>query len=178
MSYFIYKICCDDCPDFVYVGSTKAFRQRKNQHKTDCNNENSSKFNRKLYTTIRENGGWDNSRMVILEDCGEISFTKARIKEEEWRVKLQANLNSQKCHQTEEEQKNYDRQYSICWGKNNKERKYENNKKYYENNEEKIMEWRSQRITCECGKIYTITNKKRHERSLIHKKLIEEKNNI
>jgi hypothetical protein len=29
MSYYIYKICCDDCPDFVYVGSTKAFRQRK-----------------------------------------------------------------------------------------------------------------------------------------------------
>jgi predicted GIY-YIG superfamily endonuclease len=33
MSYYIYKICCDDCPDFVYVGSTKAFRQRKAQHK-------------------------------------------------------------------------------------------------------------------------------------------------
>jgi hypothetical protein len=29
MSYYIYKICCDDLPEFVYVGSTKAFRQRK-----------------------------------------------------------------------------------------------------------------------------------------------------
>jgi predicted GIY-YIG superfamily endonuclease len=36
MSYYIYKICCDDCPEFVYVGSTKAFRQRKSQHKQDC----------------------------------------------------------------------------------------------------------------------------------------------
>jgi hypothetical protein len=83
-----------------------------------------------------------------------------------------------KCYQTEEEQKTYNRQHAIYWGKNNKERKYENNKKYYENNEEKIMEWRNQRITCDCGKIYTMTNKKRHEQSKIHKKLIEEKNNI
>jgi hypothetical protein len=92
MSYYIYKICCDDLPDFVYVGSTKAFRQRKKSQK-DCNNENSKKYNRKLYTTIRENGGWDNWRMVIIEECGEITFTEARIKEEEYRVKLNANLN-------------------------------------------------------------------------------------
>jgi predicted GIY-YIG superfamily endonuclease len=39
MSYYIYKICCDDLPDFVYVGSTKAFRQRKRQHKSNCNND-------------------------------------------------------------------------------------------------------------------------------------------
>jgi hypothetical protein len=97
MSYYIYKICCDDCPDYVYVGSTKAFRERKHRHKLDCNNENSSKINRKLYTTIRENGGWDNWRMVIIEECGEITFTEARIKEEEHRVKLNANLNMKKC---------------------------------------------------------------------------------
>jgi hypothetical protein len=41
--------------------------------------------------------------MVILEECGEISFTEARIKEEEHRVKLNANLNMVKCYQTEEE---------------------------------------------------------------------------
>jgi hypothetical protein len=76
MSYYIYKICCDDCSDFVYVGSTKAFRQRKNKHKNDCTNENSSNFNLKLYNTIRENGGWDNWRMVIVEELGEVSLQK------------------------------------------------------------------------------------------------------
>ena len=59
-----------------------------------------------------------------------------------------------------------------------KERNKESSKKYYENNKDKINEWRNQKITCECGKIYLITNKKRHEQSKIHKKLIEEKNNI
>jgi hypothetical protein len=167
MSYYIYKICCDDCPDFVYVGSTKAFRQRKNQHKTDCNNENSSKFNRKLYTTIRENGGWDNWRMVILEDCGEITFTEARIKEEEHRVKLNGNLNSQRCYLTEEE--NY---YE------NNEKYKENKKEYYQNNKKIIQEKRSKKFTCECGRTFRICDKARHEQSKIHKKLIEEKNNI
>ena len=105
MSYYIYKICCDDLPDFVYVGSTKAFRERKYQHKKKYNKEHSQK----IYTTIRENGGWDNWRMVIIEECGEINFTQARIKEEEHRVKLNANLNMQKCHITEEEKKERDK---------------------------------------------------------------------
>jgi predicted GIY-YIG superfamily endonuclease len=52
MSYYIYKISCDDLPDFVYVGSTKAFRQRKEQHKINCNNDNSKKYNRKLYKQL------------------------------------------------------------------------------------------------------------------------------
>jgi predicted GIY-YIG superfamily endonuclease len=69
MSYYIYKICCDDLPEFVYVGSTKAFRQRKNEHKSNCNNDN-KKHNFKLYQTIRENGGWENWRMVIIDECG------------------------------------------------------------------------------------------------------------
>jgi len=167
MSYYIYKICSDDLSDYVYVGSSKAFRERKRQHKYDCINENSIKHNRKLYTTIRENGGWDNFRMVLLEECGEISFTQARIKEEEWRVKLNANLNSQKCHRTEEELKEY-----------NKEHYKEYNKEYKKKNKEKINEHRSQKITCECGKTFSITNKARHEKSLTHKKLIEELNNI
>jgi hypothetical protein len=156
MSYYIYKICCDDLPDFVYVGSTKAFRQRKMSHKKDCKNENSSKFNLKLYTTIRENGGWDNWRMVIIEDCGEITFTQARIKEEEYRVKLNANLNSQKC----------------------KGNKKEYNKEYRENNKELILKSQQKTFICECGMELKVGSKSRHLQRRIHKKLIEEKNNI
>jgi predicted GIY-YIG superfamily endonuclease len=74
MSYIIYKICCDDLPEYIYVGSTKSIIKRKSQHKIHCNNGNT----RKLYTTIRENGGWNNWRMVIIEECGEISLTQLR----------------------------------------------------------------------------------------------------
>ena len=111
MSYYIYKISCDDLPEFVYVGSTKAFRQRKYQHKSVCYNINSKEYDKKLYNIIRENGGWDNWRMVLIEECGEISFTEARIKEEENRVKLNANLNMLRCHRTEEEVKEHNKEY-------------------------------------------------------------------
>ena len=197
MSYYIYKICCDDCPDFVYVGSTKAFRERKKVHKSRVNNENSKSYNQKLYNTIRENGGWDNWRMVILEDLGEVSFTEARIKEEEHRVKLHANLNSHRCHTTEEEYKERHRKQAREYKKNNeehvkektkeyrennKEKKKEYDKEYREDNKEKIKEYqkeyKSQPFICECGRTFIIGDKARHEKTLIHKKLIEEKNNI
>jgi hypothetical protein len=44
--------------------------------------------------------------MVIIEECGEITFTQARIKEEEHRVKLNANLNSQNVIQQKKNLKN------------------------------------------------------------------------
>jgi hypothetical protein len=139
MSYYIYKICCDDLPDFVYVGSTKAFRQRKREHKSRINNDNN---NLKLYTTIRENGGWDNWRMVIIEECGEISFTQARIKEEEHRLKLNANLNMLRCHTSEEERKEQKKEYMKEYRYNEIREEYM--KEYRENNKEKIVESRRQ----------------------------------
>ena len=151
MSYYIYKICCDDLPDFVYIGSTKSLIKRKHDHKRNSN-EN---YKIKLYNTIRENGGWDNWRMVILEDCGEISLTEARIKEEEWRVKLNANLNTLKCYRTEEQKIQDSRDNAF---------------KYYNENKEKI----NKKITCECGRIINNSNLNRHISSKIHKKEINE----
>ena len=168
MSYIIYKICCDDLPEFIYVGSTKSFRDRKYRHKKDCNTSNI-----KLYTTIRENGGWDKWRMVILEDIGEVSLTQARIKEEEHRVKLNANMNSKKCHQTQEEFKEYQKEYHKEYQKeyyiNNTERKNE----YYKDNKEKIKERKSIQVVCECGRTIRIGDKARHEKSKIHKEYTE-----
>jgi hypothetical protein len=169
MSYYIYKICCDDCPDFVYVGSTKAFRERKAQHKMDCNNENRKGYNRKLYNTIRDNGGWENWRMVIIEECGDITFTQARIREEEHRVKLNANLNSQKCQSDNKE-------YKKEWYEKNKEEILEKHKDYKDKNKEKISEWSSQKITCECGCKISNNHSARHKKSKKHIELMEEIN--
>lgn len=173
MSYIIYKICCDDLPEFIYIGSTKSFRHRKYQHKNCCFNENNNSYNNKIYTNIRENGGWDNWRMVIVEDIGEVSLTQARIKEEEHRVKLNANLNSKKCHQTQEEFKEYQKEYNKEYQKeyyiNNTERKNE----YYKDNKEKIKECKSIQVVCECGRTIRIGDKSRHEKTKIHKKYTE-----
>ena len=151
MSYYIYKICCDDLPDFVYVGSTKAFRQRKTFHKMNSKKDERTE---KLYTTIRENGGWENWRMVILEDIGEVSFTEARIKEEEHRVKLNANLNSIKCYTTEEERKEYIKNY---------ERPDPEYKKKY----------KQLTFNCECGREIVLHNKARHIKTKLHFKNLQ-----
>jgi hypothetical protein len=154
MSYYIYKICCDDFPDYVYVGSTKAFRQRKNSHKKDYKRGDT----KILYTTIRENGGWENWRMVIVEELGEVSLTQSRIKEEEYRVKLNANLNSYMCHKTDEDKEEY--KYNYNRRECVKERKAQWNIDHKDK--------RQQKIKCECGREISYTHFSRHKKTDIH----------
>ena len=158
--YIFYKIVCEDCPDYIYIGSTKSFRSRKYQHKTCCNNINNKIHNLKIYQKIRENGGWDNWKMIIIDEADDLTFTQARIKEEELRLKYNGNLNSQKAYTTEEDKKesfreytkkyrenNKDilkekkREYDLEYRENNKEKKGEYDKEYYKKNKEKIKEY-------------------------------------
>tara|TARA_R110000850_G_scaffold50725_2_gene124122 strand:- start:167 stop:718 length:552 start_codon:yes stop_codon:yes gene_type:complete len=172
MPYIIYKICCDDLPDFNYIGSTKSFRNRKSSHKKDYNKGDT----KKIYTTIRENGGWDNWRMVILEDMGAVERTQARIKEQEYRVNLNANMNSINCFRSEEDLKKQQKkyynknqekilEYKKGYYQNNKEQKKHYDKQYYQNNKNKMFE-------CECGRTIKYTGKLEHKNSLFHKKYI------
>jgi len=152
--YIFYKIVCEDCPDYIYIGSTKSYRSRKNQHKTACNNINSKIHNLNLYQKIREYGGWDNWNMIRIDEANELTFTQARIKEEELRLKYNGNLNSRKAYITEEEAKER-KEYQKEYYQNNKEKKreyHQNNKEdilekkreYYLNNKEKIQEYKKE----------------------------------
>jgi len=156
MLYSIYKIYCDDLPNFLYVGSTKAFRQRKAHHKHNCTNEKSKLFHIYLYNTIRNNGGWANWRMVCIATVEVENSCQAKILEEEYRVNLQANLNMVRCHRTEEEyiqqikekNKEYKETHKEWYEKYNKEYRekhkewYEKyNKEYVKKNEDKIKEY-------------------------------------
>ena len=87
----IYKIICKD-PNIkdVYVGHTTNFTNRKYTHMTYCNKN----MDNKLYNCIRENGGWNNWDMVIIETCKFTNQKEARLKEQEYYELLQANLNS------------------------------------------------------------------------------------
>jgi hypothetical protein len=70
-----YKIVCKDLTiTDLYVGATTDFKSRKNNHKTACNNsyiEGDKYHTLKVYTFIRDNGGWDNWDMVMIhrESC-------------------------------------------------------------------------------------------------------------
>ena len=172
MSYVIYKICCDEVPEYVYVGSTRNIRVRKAQHKQGCNNENNKRYHRKIYKFIRENGNWDAWRMVVIEELGEVTKTQAHIKEEEYRVKLNGNLNTLKAYRTEEEKKEYDKERNKEYKKNNKDKIKERAKKYkktyYQNNKEKL----NGQIICECGAKTSKQHLKRHYKSKTHIKFI------
>ena len=91
----IYKITCND-PNVkdIYVGHTTNFVQRKHAHKQSCINEKASNNKCKLYEVIRYNGGWVNWTMEIIHFCNCKNQYEARIKEQEYFVLLNANLNS------------------------------------------------------------------------------------
>jgi predicted GIY-YIG superfamily endonuclease len=86
----IYKITCkDDSINEVYIGHTTNFLQRQYDHKQCCKNNQC-----KLYTTIRNNGGWDNWTMEIINCFNCKDHYEARQKEQEYYELLHATLNS------------------------------------------------------------------------------------
>ena len=188
--YVIYKIVCLDFEvDYLYVGSTTNFTRRKQQHKNNCNNEKSAKFNFKLYTTIRANSGWDNWRMIKIKDFPCEHKWEAVKEEDRLMLELNANLNSQRASRSQKE-----------WRSDNKEQLVEKRKKYYANNKEniakqkkkydadnknKISEYKKQyravnkekfaeKINCDCGCIITKGAEYNHKKSPKHKQLMEQ----
>jgi hypothetical protein len=88
----IYKITCNN-PNIndTYVGHTTNFIQKKYAHKQmSCNAKNKIK----LYETIRKYGGWDNWKMEIVNFFNCVNIYDAKLKEQEYVVMLNANLNS------------------------------------------------------------------------------------
>ena len=119
-----YKIVCrnTDIKD-CYVGHTTDFTKRKHQHKRTCYDEKDQiHYNFYLYQFIRENGGWDNFDMILLDtiDCG--NNLRARAIEREFIEAIKPTLNKIKRPlRTEEEALEY-------------------RKEHYENNKEEIKQ--------------------------------------
>lgn len=171
----IYKIEHLEKPELVYVGSTTDFIKRKSQHKTVCNNENSKKFNCKLYQLIRDNGNWESFKMMIIQEFPCNTKTELIIEEEKHRKELQASLNSYKSCRTIDEIKSN----IIDYNKVNKDKIKEQRKEYYKNNKEKLLEYnknyhqevktyKQEKMTCECGSIFRMCDKSRHEKTIKH----------
>jgi len=174
----IYKIFCKDLNiTDIYIGSTTDFNKRKNQHKNDCNNENYRKYNIKLYQFIRNNGGWDNFEMIIVEEYSCNSKLEAEIKERYFIEELKSNLNciiptrSKKEYYQDKKKiiKEVHKEYYLNNKEKIKEVQKEYYKKYYENNKDKILE----KFNCECGGYYTKPNKNRHLKTKIHQEYLK-----
>ena len=91
----IYKITCKNpTVTDVYVGHTTNFVQRKHAHKQSCTNTKSRNYKCKLYDVIRNNNGWDNWNMEIVNFFNCKDNYEARQKEQEYFILLNATLNS------------------------------------------------------------------------------------
>jgi len=178
----IYKIICNDSMvTECYVGHTNNFVKRKYQHKSSCNT-----MDCKIYKMIREHGGWDNWTMTPICEYPCENHVQACIKEEEYRIELQASLNNNKCYiglsrdkykkEWAEEHKEQMLEHQKKRYQKNKEQILEKHKEYRESNKEILSEKRKKLYTCSCGIILTICKKSRHEKSKKHQDFI--KNNL
>ena len=135
-----------------YVGSTINFTSRKSGHHTCCINEKCKGYNYKLYRFIRDNGGWENWEMVMLEQYPECtSKVQKIIREREVADRLGAKLNMIRAYRSNEERIEQMRVF-------NKKNNLVNN---------------ATPIICACGKSFFLTCKNSHIKTKHHRQYIE-----
>ena len=152
----IYKLCCKN-PEIkeIYVGSTTNFIKRKYQHKSDCYNKNRNHYNHYKYQFIRNNGGFDNWDMVLIENYPCDNKRELEKKERYFMELLNATLNTKKSYLSEEEKIEQQKECVKDYRENNKDKIKEHKKNNNEKNKKK-------KYNCVCGSNLRLADKKRH----------------
>jgi hypothetical protein len=142
----IYKIIPNNNDlKYCYIGNTTNIEQRIKNHHSNCENINSVSYNRLLYKTIREHGGWDNLSIIEIEHFPCNNDIEARQREQFYIKELKSNLNIIRAFRTEDEKlEQINKEYRTP------EQLQEKTKKYYEQNKQ---------ICNEKSKIYYNNNK-------------------
>jgi len=143
----IYKIVCNDTNiKEIYIGSTTNFRLRKSQHKCSCNNETHKYYNFYVYKFIRENGGFENWSMVLIDyvPCEtKLELLKCE-REHIEKIDKELLLNQQIPSRTIKEWKEDNKERTIKkdneYRQRNKTRIKEKKHIYYQNNKEEILQ--------------------------------------
>lgn len=160
----IYKIVCNDLNiKDLYVGSTTDFTNRKYNHKSNCNNEKSKNYNLKIYTFIRNNGGWFNWSMIEIEKWPCMDGNEAQSRERYWYDILNSKLNTNIPFKTIEE-------YEEKCKQENKD-KYIKNKDYYKEYQKEYNEKNKEKTKY---KYYLKKIKEMEKNDYIHPKYIME----
>jgi hypothetical protein len=131
----IYKVIDNECPELVYVGSTTNFTKRQKEHKSAAMNPKNVGYNRKLYISIRENGGWEKWEMIKLCDYPCKDKREAEQEEDRNMMEIKANLNMRRSFITSDIKK----EYMKLWREEIKDKLKEQTKQYRLENKEKIL---------------------------------------
>ena len=124
---------------FIYIGSTVDKKRRLNRHKRVCTCPGERAHNNLVYKLIRENGGFDNWEMIVIEKKRCESSEELRKLEQMWIDKVGPILNQGKAWVSEEE--------ALKTKHAGQKRCYENRKEhykgkaadYYKNNKKKVL---------------------------------------
>jgi len=138
----IYKWICNDCDD-IYVGSTINFTRRKQHHKESYKYESDAKHHYKIYEKMREYGGFENWRMVQIEEYPCESRRELEAREQHWITELKPTLNSKMAFRTEPwylQNKCRSKEYKHQHYLDNKEKLQKKASEYYKQNADKIMQ--------------------------------------
>lgn len=160
-SYSFYRIICKD-ENIIenYIGSTINLKNRLTHHLKVYNDENHKGYYRKIYTIIRENGGFENWEMeeLFIYEC---DVKEARKIEQKLINEYNPTLNTYRAHTDEETRKKRHAETGKLWRQLNLEhrRKYEYDK--YNDDET----WRQRKIN---------SAKKYYENHIEEKKLYKE----
>lgn len=168
MLCFIYKLIRENVTndDMVYIGSTTDPIHRMETHKGKYNNPNMPEsYNCKLYKYIRENGGINEWKMIIIAEFEifNIKCKKRNNYENKFIIAYDAinKLNSVRVGCNWKENWKELRKNDDTWISRNS--KY--NKTHLEKNREKINGKKREKIPCDvCGTLISYSSMARHKR--------------
>jgi len=158
-----------------YVGSCKDEIKRKYQHDSDIKTSNY-----KLYVAIRAN---NNEYTFTVHHYFEGTDEELRQEEQLLMDELQPELNEIRAFNSDDDYKEYHSYYSTNYYQENRIELLQNQKLYYENNKQfvldyhkkyndlnkaKISEKAREKYTCECGSYIRIGEKSVHLKSKKH----------
>jgi hypothetical protein len=137
----IYRFVCNDLTiKDNYIGSTTNWIKRKQHHKERCNNLNNNKSHLYIYQIMRNNGGFSNWNMVLIEDYPCENRRQAEQREQYWKEFYQDNMGQNRAFRTEEQKIQQKRELVRDHHQVNKDILNEQARAYYQANKERILE--------------------------------------
>lgn len=138
----IYKIVCNDTNiQEFYVGSTCNFTKRKSTHKAKYQKED---CHYPIYKFIKDNGGWENWKMILIENfqCNSKLELEKREREiiESLKPQLNKSIPTRSYNEYYEVNREHYLDYKKQWYNENKEHMQEKQKEYYMNNKTDISQ--------------------------------------
>ena len=143
----IYKIVCLD-PEVkdLYVGSTTNLTKRKYGHKSCCTCPTNKHYHLYVYQFIRENGGFDNWKFIVVRRYHDIETKEELVRKEgKYARLLHATLNKKVPGRTKSQYYKDNKDTIIQEYKQiNKEKLQETRKLYKQKHKEQISEYNKQ----------------------------------